>query len=86
MFDVSVFTQYLTNTFASVQDKYKKGTQTHIKEIQAFQKYFENAYIPDDLSRAIREAAVTLREKFTKKLEDLKLPSYVKHELWYVGF
>lgn len=26
MFDVSVFTQYLTNTFASVQDKYKKGT------------------------------------------------------------
>lgn len=78
MFDVATFTQHLTYVFASVQEKTKKGTSTHIKEIQAFQKYFETAYRPDDLSRTIREAAVTLREKFMKKLPDLKLPSYVK--------
>lgn len=74
MFDVYAFTQHLTNSFAYVQDKSKKGTLTHIKEIQAFQKNFETTYIPDDLSRTIREAAVTLKEKFTKKLKDLELP------------
>jgi hypothetical protein len=63
-----------------VHDKANKGTSTHVKEIQAFQKYFETAYRPDDLSRTIREAASTLIEKFIKKMEFLKLPLYVKPE------
>lgn len=41
MFDVASFTQHITNVFTSVQEKTKKGTSDHIKEIQAFQKYFE---------------------------------------------
>jgi hypothetical protein len=57
-----------------VQEKTKKGTYTLIKEIQAFQNYFETAYRPDDLSRTIREAAVTLKENFSKKIKTLKIP------------
>lgn len=55
----------------------KKGTYTHIKEIQAFQNYFETSYRPDNLSRIIREAVFTLKEKISKKMETLKIPSYV---------
>ena len=66
-----------------MQEKTRKGTYTLIKEIQAFQNYFETAYRPDDLSRTIREAAVTLKEKFTKKMKNLKIPSYVPHEKHY---
>ena len=61
----------------------RKVFRPQIKEIQAFQKYFDTAYRPDDLRRTIHEAAVTLREKFTNKLLDLKLPSYVKYEQRY---
>ena len=49
-FDVTTFTTHLTNAFAFVQDRTKKGIQRHIKEIQKFQKYFETVYRPDDLS------------------------------------
>ena len=66
-----------------MQEKKQKGTSTHVKEIQAFQKYFETVYRPDDLSRTVREAAVTLKEKFLKKMENLKLPSYVPPEQRY---
>jgi hypothetical protein len=83
MFNVSAFTQHLTIDFASLQDRSKKGISTRIKEIQAFQKYFDTTYRLDDLRRTIHEAAVTLREKFTKKLLNLKLPSYVKYEQRY---
>lgn len=51
MFDVPAFTQHLTTIFAFVQDRSKKGISTHIKEIQAFQKYFETAYRLDELCR-----------------------------------
>lgn len=80
---VEGFTKHLTRAFSFVQDKIKKGKFTHIKEIQAFQKYFETTYRPNDLGRTIREAAVTLKEKFTKKLGSLKFPSYVKIEQHY---
>lgn len=83
MFDVLAFNKHLTTAFASIQERSKKGISTHIKEIQVFQKYFETAYIPDDLCRTIHEATITLREKFTKKFPDLKLPSYVKYEQRY---
>lgn len=48
--------QHITDAFASIQDQHKKGITTHIKEIRAFQKYFETSYRPDDLSRTIHEA------------------------------
>lgn len=66
-----------------MQKKVKKGTSTHIKEIQALQKYFETVYRHDDLSRTVCGAAVTLKETFIKKMEFLKSPSYVKLEQWY---
>lgn len=83
-FNVHAFHHHhLTKAFTVVQDKVKKGILTHIKEIQGFQKYFETAYIPDDLSQIVRESAITLKEKFMKKMEFLKLPSYVKPEQRY---
>lgn len=35
-------------------------------------------YDPNDLSRTIREVAVTLKEKMMVKLPNLKIPDYVK--------
>lgn len=66
-----------------MQEKIKKGKFTHIKEIQAFQKYFETAYTPNDLGRTICQAVVTLKEKFTEKLGSLKFPLYVKPKQRY---
>src|SRR3954464_14997368 len=83
IFDAESLTRKLTEAFADVQEKFHKGTSTHIKEIQAFQKFFETIYRPDDLSRTVREAAVILREKFSAKLDKLKLPLYVRPELRY---
>lgn len=82
-FDVAAFTTQLTNAFSFVQDRTKKGIQRHIKEIQKFQKYFETEYKPNDLSRTIREAAVTLKHKLTEKFEKLSLPSNVRPEERY---
>ncbi|XP_058755341.1 uncharacterized protein LOC131628527 [Vicia villosa] len=83
IFDAESLTRELTEAFADVQENFRKGTSTHIKEIQAFQKFFETIYRPDDLSRTVREAAVILREKFSAKLDKLKLPSSVRPELRY---
>ncbi|XP_058768267.1 uncharacterized protein LOC131641989 [Vicia villosa] len=83
IYDVEGLTRELTEAFTAVQDKFHKGTSTHIKEIQAFQKFFETIYRPDDLSRTVREAAVILREKFSAKLDKLKLPPSVRPELRY---
>lgn len=78
--NVPSLSRNLTNIFSSIQERFKKGTTTHIKEIQAFHKYFEIAYILDDLSQTICEATITLKEIFMKKLPDLKIPLCVKHE------
>ena len=74
MCGIKDFQKHLTKAFASVQDKTKKGTQWHIKEIQAFQKYFETFYNPTDLGRTTWDASVTLKEKFTAKLPHLHIP------------
>lgn len=47
---VEGFTEHLTKVFSLVYNIVKKGISTHIKEIHAFQKYFESSYRPDDLS------------------------------------
>lgn len=82
-YDVPSFTQHIDKAFLLMQERTKKGTYTLIKEIQAFQNYFEIAYRPDGLSRTIREAAITLKEKNSKKMGALKNPSYVPHEKRY---
>lgn len=66
-----------------MKERTKKGTYTLIKEIQAFQNYFETSYKPDDISRTICKATVTLKEFFSKKMETLKIPSYFPHEKHY---
>lgn len=53
IFDVLALTQPLTDAFTSIKYKRKKGITTYIKEIRAFQKYFEIVYRHDDLSRTI---------------------------------
>lgn len=82
-YDAPSFTQHFNKAFFFEQEKIKKGTYTHIKEIQAFQNYFQTSYRPDDLSQTIREAAVTLKENISKKMENLKIPSYVPPEKRY---
>ena len=65
MFGVTDFNNHITKAFAFVQDKTKKGTHRHIKEIQAFQKYFETVYNPTNFGRTTRDASLILKEKFT---------------------
>lgn len=48
--DVATISQHLTGSFSYLLQKFKKGISKHIKEIQAFQKYFETVYDPNDLS------------------------------------
>jgi len=43
----------------NVQRKLKKNKGTHIREIQAFQKFFQTAYNPLHLKRTINYAAQT---------------------------
>lgn len=70
----------MTIVFSSVQPRFKKGRDTHIKEIQAFQHYFEIVYRINDLRRTIYDAAVSLKHKFMAKLTGLNIPSCVRSE------
>lgn len=81
--DVKGFKHQLTIAFSTLQVKKYKGRYTHIREVHAFQKYFETVYRPNNLLLTICEAARTLREKLTAKLDKLKLPSYVTPEKRY---
>lgn len=74
---VVTLNQHLTNYFSFLQQKLKNGRAKHIKEIHAFQKYFETAYDPDYLSQKAREAVITLKEKMFPKLPNLRIPDYV---------
>ena len=76
--NVATLTRYLTNVFSSLQQKFNKGKAKHVKEIQAFHKYFEIVYNPNDLSRTIREVFVTLKEKMMVRLTNLRILDYVK--------
>lgn len=76
--DSATISQHLTDVFSSLQQKFDKGRSKHLKEIQAFQKYFEIVYDSNDLGRIIREVAVTLKYKMQVKLPNLKIPEYVE--------
>jgi hypothetical protein len=62
--------------FNVVQNKTKKSKGTHIREIQAFQKYFQNVYDPLHLKRIVNYAAQTLRDKIYDKLPSMKFPPF----------
>jgi hypothetical protein len=62
--------------FNTVQSRTKKSKGTHIREIQAFQKYFQTAYDPLHLKRTINYAAQTLRDKIYDKLPLMKFPPF----------
>lgn len=72
---------YLTEAFSSLKTKFKKkGGGTHIKEIQAFQRYLKTLYNTNKLSQTIFDAAHTLKEKLVEKIPKLKFPSYVAYK------
>ena len=83
MFNTTQISKCLTKAFLFVQENIQKGKFTHIKEIQAFQRYFETVYDPTNISRTVFDAAKKLKEKFTKKLPSLKIPSSIKREHRY---
>lgn len=76
--EVAKLSQYLTYAFSFPQKKFQKGKDKHIKEIRAFQSYFETVYDSNDISQTNPEAAVTLKEKLLKKHPDLKVPHYME--------
>jgi hypothetical protein len=57
-----------------MQNRSKKSKGTHIREIQAFQKFFQTAYDPLHLKRTVHYAAQTLRDKKFDKLPTMKFP------------
>jgi hypothetical protein len=54
--------------FTTVQSRTKNNKGTHIREIQAFQKYFQTTCDPLHLKRTVNYAAQTLRDKIYDKL------------------
>lgn len=76
--NAAIISQHIIVAFSSLQQKFHKGRSKHIKEIQVFQKYFETVYDPNDLSRTIHEATVTLKEKMQAKVPSLKIPEYME--------
>jgi hypothetical protein len=78
MFSTLQIQQHQTEAFSLVQEHVKKGRFTHIKEIRAFQKYFEIVYNPMNMHRTVFEAAQTLEEKFKKQLSKIRFPPFVK--------
>lgn len=74
----ATLSQHLSDALSSLQQKLKKDRARHIKEIQAFHKYFEIVYDLEDLSQTIREEVFTLKEKMSAKLPNLRIPDYIK--------
>jgi len=52
-----------TDACFSCAEKSKKNKATQIREIQAFQKFFQTAYDPLHLKRTVHYAAQTLRDR-----------------------
>jgi len=67
----------LISAFNYVQRKSKKPKGTHLREIQAFQKYFKTVYDPLHLSRTVYNAAKTLKLKLLDKIPTSKFPPFV---------
>ena len=80
MFRTIQIQQQLTTAFSLVQEHVKKGRFTHVKEIRAFQKYFEIVYNPMEIRLPVCDAARTLKEKFEKQLSKIRFSPYVKPE------
>lgn len=85
-FDVLTKRHNLTGAFTSLQTKLIKGTYIHIKEIQAFQHYFEIMYNLGDLRRTISKAAATLKEIILETIPKLKLHSHIKDKYIFLCF
>ena len=66
----------LIYAFDIVQNKLKKSKGTHIREILAFQKYFQTVYDPLHLKRTVNYAAKTLRDKTFDKIPTMKFPLF----------
>ncbi|KAI5394489.1 hypothetical protein KIW84_061232 [Lathyrus oleraceus] len=73
----------LTEAFVHLQTKSTKCKALHVKQIRAFQNYFQVVYRPDNLRGTIWEAAVELKAKVTDKLPKLKIPGYAKDKYLY---
>lgn len=73
----------LTEAFVYLQAKSTKCKALHVKQIRAFQNYFQVVYRLDNLRGTIWEAAVELKEKVTDRLPKLKIPGYAKDKYLY---
>jgi len=70
----------LISAFDVVQNKSKKSKGMHIREIQAFQKYFETVYDPLHLKQTVNYAAKTLRDKTFDKIPTMKFPPFTPNK------
>jgi len=66
----------LISAFDVVQNKLKKSKGTHIREIQAFQKYFQTIYDPLHLKRTVNYVVKTLMDKTFDKIPTIKFPPF----------
>lgn len=67
-------------------DQTKKGSYTHIKEIQAFLHYFEIVFNLGDLSWTISKATKILKQKMIDKISKLDFHSYVEDKYFFALF
>jgi len=70
--------------FHAVHKKSKKKKATHIREIQAFQKFFQNAYGPLHLKMTVHYAAQTLRDKIYDKIPTMTFPPFTPSKYLFV--
>ena len=70
----------LISAFDIVKNKSKKSKGTHIREIQAFQKYFQTVFDPLHLKRTVTYAAKTLRDKTFDKIPTMKFPLFTPNK------
>jgi len=68
----------------NVQRNLKKNKGTHIREIQAFQKFFQTTYDPLHLNRTVHYAAQTLRDKIYDKIPTTKFPPFTPSKYLFV--
>jgi len=66
----------LISSFIIVQKPSKKKKGTHIREIEAFQKFFQTVYDPLHLRQTVHYAAKTLTYKINDKLPSMKFPPF----------
>jgi len=67
----------LISAFDIVQNKVKKTKGTHIREIQAFQKFFQTVYDLLYPKRTVYYAARILKDKILEKIPTMKFPPFI---------